>query len=871
MFEFHFEPERVVVERDRATGWDDIRYEGLSPLRIGEFEGGPELPALSKLLVLPPGSQVRDVRVLLTDRVQIPGQFYPRPTRSDDIPDTIPTVPDRLYYEQGGTFPPRPEFLFANDGFRELRLGSFGAVPFEWNGGDRGLHLYRQVEVRLVLEPIPSGETLTRRLRPERRFSRDLHEVNWARSHVFNPEDLDRFYPEQSQTTRVRTYAVTETSAATGFRPTESPSLEGPPVDMVILTDDVWANGFAPDGGSVIAPFQDWADWRTVTGVPTVVRTLRWVRDRYEGVDDPEKIRNFLRDAYAQWGTDFVVLGGDVEIIPARMMGGPGSGPTGDRPSAWYYAGLDVDWNRPLTNPDAPRDGWYVSSLDATPSEYFPELWVGRIPARDSTEAAAILAKLGNYELRPDAISVEPSEAYFTRAVLAAGLTNYGGWATTDPALALDNGLYLAERIKALSLDPLSYDITRFYTALPSQANCGGSVTFPCYDDIRDYFGTYPPDQLFTAANVRAELQASPPAIFFHCEHSERHFMGGPSRDNEAMKPELSTCIAQTSCTNCPDWQNSCWGQYVASVDQVAGGLTRELMESLSTPGEYFLGFTYGSLTGAYDQDVISEHLLRDPDGGAIAICSKMESSNYRGQFETESVPIVFFQGLLGDGHSVGQSLSDAALANGNHAPAASRRYHLFGDPTTLAWTMAPDSVLIRTTMDPDTLANPDLYEFTILVKDPVTEAPIEGLRVCMSQGDDIYALGTTNAAGEVNYPSILVRDVTEPIEIWVTGRDRRPAHRQITRPNYSVIDQNPTLVYRSHSYSDSPEPGPTADFLEPGDRFTLEIDAANITVEPLPPGEARIAPTPRVRATVRFDGALDNERIYIGGGLAHP
>ncbi len=167
-------------------------------------------------------------------------------------------------------------------------------------------------------------------------------------------------------------YVVTESNHATGFHPTDRPSLEGPSIDMVILTNDRWITGETWDG-SMVETFQEWADWRTETGVPTVVRTMDWVRANYDGGDDPERIRTFLREAYSLWGTDFVLLGGDAEVVPARHVGGtPAGASTSEFPSAWYYAGLDAVWG-------SINEGYFQQQADV-----YPELWLGRRSMCDS-------------------------------------------------------------------------------------------------------------------------------------------------------------------------------------------------------------------------------------------------------------------------------------------------------------------------------------------------------------------------------------------------------------------------------------------------------------------------------------------------------
>ena len=112
--------------------------------------------------------------------------------------------------------------------------------------------------------------------------------------------------------------------------PSDVPALGSPPVDQVIVASDALA-----------VAFQDLAQWETRRGIPTVVRSVSWIETHYQGFDQPARIRSFLRDAHDLWGTQSVILGGDVEHVPARYVAwGEESVPTD-----LYYECLDREWN----------------------------------------------------------------------------------------------------------------------------------------------------------------------------------------------------------------------------------------------------------------------------------------------------------------------------------------------------------------------------------------------------------------------------------------------------------------------------------------------------------------------------------------------
>jgi hypothetical protein len=114
------------------------------------------------------------------------------------------------------------------------------------------------------------------------------------------------------------------------FAPGDTPAAGGVPVEQVIVTSEPLAKAF-----------RALVDRETSRGVPTVLRTTKWIDANYAGADAPARIRAFLSDAHERWGTRWVVLGGDVEHVPVRYV------PWFDTeiPTDLYYECLDREWN----------------------------------------------------------------------------------------------------------------------------------------------------------------------------------------------------------------------------------------------------------------------------------------------------------------------------------------------------------------------------------------------------------------------------------------------------------------------------------------------------------------------------------------------
>ncbi len=134
-------------------------------------------------------------------------------------------------------------------------------------------------------------------------------------------------------------------------------------------------------------------DFYDSIGMPTVITTVESINTTYKGRDLPERIRNFVRDAFLH-GVLYFVLAGDCDQIPPRVVKDPvPSGPDpGDVPCDYYYACLDGDW-------DADGDGVYGETDDSV--DWFPETLVTRLPAANLTELRIMVDKTIEFERTP--------------------------------------------------------------------------------------------------------------------------------------------------------------------------------------------------------------------------------------------------------------------------------------------------------------------------------------------------------------------------------------------------------------------------------------------------------------------------------------
>lgn len=156
-------------------------------------------------------------------------------------------------------------------------------------------------------------------------------------------------------------------------------------VDYLIVTDAALVDAFAPLGAE-----------KEARGLEVRVRTLDEVARAAPGRDLAERIRAYIRMLHERNALRFVLLGGDADVVPTRVIVRSTS-PELDTPVAGdlYFACLEGTWDE---DGDDVFGEWVGDQPDLT-----AEVAVGRAPVGTPAEAAAFVAKTLAYRaLRDD-------------------------------------------------------------------------------------------------------------------------------------------------------------------------------------------------------------------------------------------------------------------------------------------------------------------------------------------------------------------------------------------------------------------------------------------------------------------------------------
>lgn len=170
----------------------------------------------------------------------------------------------------------------------------------------------------------------------------------------------------------------------------------------------------------VIHGFDSLALWKRQKGYRVKMLTMEEIVANYSGYDDAEKLRNALKEYYSDSGLVYVLLGGDVEIVPARVAYAMTSEAhfADDEDSLradLYYSALGGTW-------DFDGDRTYGEVEDSV--DLYPDVYVGRVPVDDIEEAREFSRKLINYEKKP-AAQVE-NALFFAQILWHEPYTNSG-------------------------------------------------------------------------------------------------------------------------------------------------------------------------------------------------------------------------------------------------------------------------------------------------------------------------------------------------------------------------------------------------------------------------------------------------------------
>ena len=334
--------------------------------------GEPLLPVYSLEILLPQGEEVAGVTADISEieeiRIQAPlacGQPQARLSRQSPIETALP---DGTIYGGTAPFPEARAVHVTTQTYRGYNIAFINVYPVAYIPAED--RLVSAGSIRVVVETAPSARLLRRSMRSLRGgMEKDAAAVS-------------RMVDDDT--------AVASYTAGASF-PVLSAFVEPEETyPYVIITNYPFSGLFEP-----LKAHKD------SLGLRTKIVHLGEINYYYSGADMQEKTRNFIKDAYANWETEYVLLGADQEWIRHRGLYAKAAGDSDiDIASDLYYGALDGTWN---------DDG---DAYWGEPGEedLIPEVTVGRLSVGDTSEVVNFVSKILKYERSPVAAQVETAQ-----------------------------------------------------------------------------------------------------------------------------------------------------------------------------------------------------------------------------------------------------------------------------------------------------------------------------------------------------------------------------------------------------------------------------------------------------------------------------
>ena len=356
----------------------------LEDCMIASNSGEPNIPSKGVHILLPPKSKIDNIQIT-TDKEHIIGEGFNIDPIGEPIPITYSSTSQKIstnkeIYNSNEFYPGK---LYTETGiynFRGYKILVLLLHPIQYNPLTGKLYFYENMYVNVKTSLDNTVNSLFRG------FEKDKQDVI---KKVDNPNMANQYINDIIP-----------------------PSTSAESYDLLILTTDSLKSGFEPlkqahDG----------------TGINTVIKTLTDV-----GSSDLESIRNYIRDAYTNWEIQYLLIGGDSNIIPDPILWVSGMDENVTyyddyMPSDLYYACLDGPYNYDGDDKwGEPNDG-----TDGGDVDLIADVYVGRACVDNMADVNTFVTKTVSY------INKDPDDEYLKKICLAAeylgdyGIASYGG------------------------------------------------------------------------------------------------------------------------------------------------------------------------------------------------------------------------------------------------------------------------------------------------------------------------------------------------------------------------------------------------------------------------------------------------------------
>jgi hypothetical protein len=318
---------------------------------LQEIPGEPLMPYYPARILLPQDAVVKDVKVkcgapTIQKGIDIlwgqPPCTFSNPGAAEKV-DKNDTI-----YNSNSWYPDTVYNIVSIESFRGFQILYVNLHPLQYQPQSSTIKFYETMTVHVQF-----GKGLKNKL------YRGLYSDNQTVSAMVDNPDMVATYAEPAEA---------------------EPFLTGGPYEYIIITNSTLESTFY----TLLLHKIDYVNRAKIVDVA-------WIYANYTGYDNPEKIRNFIIDAYNDWDTEYCLLGGDIAVVPYRGFWVSTGGYTDpDMAADMYFGCLDGNF-------DADGDHIYAEPNDGV--DWLEEVFVGRAPVETVAEADIFVNKVIDYEL----------------------------------------------------------------------------------------------------------------------------------------------------------------------------------------------------------------------------------------------------------------------------------------------------------------------------------------------------------------------------------------------------------------------------------------------------------------------------------------
>jgi hypothetical protein len=395
---------------DNSNGTTGLFMEGYPSAR--EI-GLPAIPSRVLAIAMPPGTKAAGVSIEGIEWYEVPGSYTiewgqePLPSDTTQAETPPATQADAAVYNSDAVFPEQPVLLQGTGRMRKYSIADIRISPVRYYPQSGRIEACRSMSIRVDTAP---GEELS------------LEELADPCQDKIIIEIIDNYSQAQPWY---------EQASPVQYESLITPGTEDAADYMIITTEEL---------ALAVDPLKA---YKEIQGLSVQVKSVEWIEANVSGIDLAEKIRNYLRDNYASLGIDYVLLAGTSSTVPMRRCYAINYIPTD-----YYYCDLSGNWD---LNDDG-RYGELGIDDQAGGVDFYPEVYVGRIPTDDAGVMTSICEKIVDY-------SQDPGD-WKHNVLLLGAVSNY---LLESTGILPTYGSTLMERIKIDILDPLGYESTTMY------------------------------------------------------------------------------------------------------------------------------------------------------------------------------------------------------------------------------------------------------------------------------------------------------------------------------------------------------------------------------------------------------------------------